>query len=460
MATATTDPVRLPPGPRGPKTVQAIAMLVAQHGAVAALARRYGSPFTLNLPICGPTVVISEPALAKDLFSTSRHLLGRSRLNLGDVIGPGSLFNLEGDELLKRRKLLLPPFHGDRMRSYEHLIEEEVLREFANWPQGREFETLPSMLRITLKVILRAVFGAEGPALDELGELILPTVELGSRIAFLPAIWRRDLGRWSPGGRLLQYRRRIDAVIDSLIADARADPAFEERTDVLTLLLQARYENGEPMPDRHIADELLTLLNAGHETTSVAMAWSVERLRRHPRLLARLTEEVDAGGSELRKATIWEVLRTRPVLSGGLRQTKTRIRLGEWVIPEDYMVLTSITLAHDSEESFADAAAFNPDRFEGAVPNPFAWIPFGGGMNRCIGAALAEMEMNIALRTLLREFRLAPTTAPGERRHNRGITIAPGRGGRAVVYRRTADASSDGVSISVTDHDNSRLGNS
>jgi hypothetical protein len=434
-------------------------MLIAQHGAVAALARRYGSPFTLNLPLCGPTVVISEPALVKDLFGTSRHLLGRSRLNLGDVIGPGSLFNLEGDELLKRRKLLLPPFHGNRMRSYEHLIEEEVLREVANWPQGREFETLPSMLRITLKVILRAVFGAEGPALDELGELILPTVELGSRIAFLPAIWRRDLGRWSPGGRLLQYRRRIDAVIDSLIADARADPAFQERTDVLTLLLQARYENGEPMPDPHIADELVTLLNAGHETTSVAMAWAVERLRRHPRLLSRLTEEVDAGGSELRKATIWEVLRTRPVISGGLRQTKTRIRLGEWVIPEDYMVLTSITLAHDSEEGFADAAAFNPDRFGGAVPNPFAWIPFGGGMNRCIGAPLAEMEMNIALRTLLREFRLAPTNAPGERRHNRGITIAPGRGGRAVVYRRTADASSDGVSVSVTDHDNSRLGN-
>jgi cytochrome P450 len=459
MATATTDPVRLPPGPRGPKAVQGIALLVAQHGAGAALARRYGSAFTLNLPIFGQTVVISEPALVKDLFSTSRHLLGRPNYNLGDLMGPGSLFNLEGDELLNRRKLLLPPFHGKRVRNYEHLIEEEVMREVANWPQGREFETLPSMLRLTLKVILRAVFGAEGSALDELSELIPPGVELGSRIAFLPPITRRDLGRWSPGRRLLQYRRRADAVIYSLIADARADPAFEERNDVLALLLQARYENGEPMSDPHIADELLTLLNAGHETTSVAMAWTVERLRRHPQLLSRLTEEVDAGGSELRQATIWEVLRTRPVLSGGLRRTKTRIRLGEWVIPEDYVVLTSITLAHDSEESFADAASFNPDRFVGAVPNPFAWIPFGGGMNRCIGAPLAEMEMDITLRTLLREFRLAPTDAPGERRHNRGITIAPGRGGRAVVYRRTADASSNADSVSVADHGSQRLEN-
>ena len=146
---------------------------------------------------------------------------------------------------------------------------------------------------------------------------------------------RRDLGRWSPWGRFLRYRRRFDAVVDSLIADARADPAFEERSDVLALLLQARYENGEPIPDRHIADELLTLVIAGHETTASTLAWAVERLRRHPRLLSRLTEEVDAGGSELRQATIWEVQRTRPVLDGTTRRTKKRIRLGDWVIPED-----------------------------------------------------------------------------------------------------------------------------
>jgi cytochrome P450 len=459
MATATTQPVRLPPGPRIPKTVQGIGLLIAQHPTVAALARRYGDVFTINLPTFGQTVMISDPTLVKDLFSTSRHLLGRPNYNLGDIIGPGSMFNLEGDELLERRKLLLPPFHGNRMRSYEQLVEEEVMREIESWPEGREFETLPSMMRISLNVILRAVFGAEGPALKELRNFLPPAVALGSRVAFLPPIARRDLGRWSPWGRLLQYMRRFDAVVDSLIADARADPGFEERSDVLALLLQARDENGAAIPDPYIADELLTLLDAGHETTSTQLAWAVERLRRHPRLLLRLTEEVDAGGSELRQATIWEVQRTRPVLPLTLRRTQTRIQLGEWVIPEDTTVMTSIQLAHESEESFPDAASFNPDRFLGAPPNSFAWIAFGGGMHRCIGAAFATMEQDVVLRTLLREFRFAPTDAPGERRHNRGVAIAPGRGGRAVVYRRTTREPSDGVSASVADHDNSCLGN-
>jgi cytochrome P450 len=244
----------------------------------------------------------------------------------------------------------------------------------------------------------------------------------------------------------------MDALIDSLIADARADPAYKQRSDVLTLLLQARYENGEPISDEHIADELLTMLVAGHETTSAQLAWAVERLRRHPRLLKRLTDEVDAGGSELRLATISEVQRTRPVLTAALRRTKKRIRLGDWVIPEDNTVMASIQLAQASEQSFPDAGSFNPDRFVGAPPNPFAWIPFGGGMNRCIGAAFATMEMDVALRTLLREFRFEPTDAPGERRHSRGVAIAPGRGGRAVVYRRKTDASSRADSVAVADH--------
>jgi cytochrome P450 len=449
MATATTEPVRLPPGPRLPKIIQGGLLLAAQYRTVAALGRRYGRAFTINVPVLGQTVMISEPALIKDLFGTSRHLLGRPKQNLGEIIGPGSMFNLEGDELLNRRKLLLPPFHGKRVRNYEPLIEDEVMREIADWPQGREFEALEPMMRITLNVILRAVFGAEGPALEELRSLIPPTVKLGSRLAFLPPVARRDFGTWSPGGRFLHDRRRIAAVIDSLIADVRVDPAFEERSDVLTLLLQARYDNGEPIPDPFIADELVTLLVAGHETTSTALAWAVERLRRHPRLLARLTEEVDAGGSELRHATIREVLRTRPVLPAALRRTTTRIRLGEWVIPEDTVVWGNIQLAHAAEESFANAAAFNPDRFVDSTPNPFTWIPFGGGMNRCIGSALAEIEMDVALRTLLREFRFVPTTAPGERRHNRGVTIAPAHGGRAVVYPRTASALGESGSASV-----------
>ncbi len=457
MATATTEPVRLPPGPRIPKPIQAIAFLVSNHGMFAALAPRYGSVISVNLPGAGHAVAISDPALAKDLFHTSTDLIERPTWGsgtLGDAFGPGSTFSLAGDELLARRKVVVPLFHGRRLRSYEHIIEEEVMREIATWPEDREFKTLPSMTSIALGAILRATFGAEGPALDELRDVVPTIVTLIGLGLLAPPKMRRDLGPWSPWGRYLRYRRRFDAIVDSLIVDARADPALEERSDVLGLLVQARYEDSEPMSDRHIADELLTLLASGHETTAGSMAWAVERLIRHPQLLSRLTEEVDAGGSELRQATIWEVQRTRPVLDAAMRRTKTRVRLGDWVIPEDTNLIFSIRLAHDSEESFPDAASFNPDRFVGAGPKPAAWIPFGGGVNRCVGAGFANMEMDVALRTLLRELRFAPTDAPGERRRWRGVATVPARGARAVVYRRTAEASSGTGSASVAEHGN------
>lgn len=453
MATATTDPVRLPPGPRIPKLIQGAAVLAARYGSVAALGRRYGSTFTLQLPVFGETVVISDPVLVKDLFSTSRELVGRPQNNLGgDVLGPGSIFNLEGDELLARRRLLLPPFNGKNMRAYEDITEQEVVREMASWPEGVEFETLEPMMRITLNTILRAVFGAKGDELDELRIVIPAAVEFGSKIALLPSVVRRDVGPWSPGGKFARYRRRMDEICTSLIADARSDPNFAERGDVLSLLLQARYDDGEPIPDSYIVDELLTMLVAGHETTSTQLAWTIERIRRHPELLQRLSDEVDAGGSELMTATIAESQRTRPVLTAALRRARTRIRLGEWVIPEGDTIMASTQLAMAAEDSFPDADTFNPDRFVGNPPNPFAWIPFGGGMMRCIGASFATMEMDVTLRTMLREFRLEPTTEPDEKPHSRGVTVTPGRGGRAVVRRRhkPEPRTTDSVSVAET----------
>ena len=441
MAVATTDPVRLPPAPRIPRLLQGVGFIAAREKCVAAVARRYGSAFTLNLPIFGETVVVSDPALVKDLFTTNTDLIARAGV-LGEMFGPGSTFSLDGAEHRERRKLLVPPFYGKRMAGYEAIIEEEVLRETASWPEGREFETLPSMMRITLNAILRTVFGAEGAALNELRALLPPMVLHASRLAVMPPIVRRDLGARSPGRRLAIYRERYDEVVGRLIADIRSDPAFEQRDDVLSLMLQARYEDGSPISDDHVADELLTLLAAGHETTATTLAWTVERLRRHPRLLARLAEEVDAGGSELQQATIWEVQRTRPVINATARLTKSRIRLGEWVIPDGHTVLASISLAHTAESSFPDAAAFNPDRFVGNPPDNYAWIPYGGGVRRCIGAAFANMEMTVTLRTLLREFEFGTTYARGERLHSRGVATAPARGGRAVVYRRRTGARS------------------
>ncbi|WP_193048136.1 cytochrome P450 [Mycolicibacterium baixiangningiae] len=461
MATATSEPVRMPPGPRLPKILQGAGFLIAKHDMFAALGRRYGNAITVNIPVFGRTVVVHDPEVVKDLFGTSTDLLERPTelINTGSVLGPGSMFSLAGDELVARRKLLHPAFHGKRITGYERVIEEEVMREIQNWPQGREFATLQPMLRITLNAILRTVFGAEGPALEELRRLVPAAITLGSNLIMLPPFVRSDLGAWSPGTRFLEYRRRIDAVIDALIAEARAKPAPEGRSGVLGLLLQGHYADGEPITDRDIADELLTMVSAGHETTAASLAWAVERLRRHPELLTRLSDEVDAGGSALRQATIWEVQRTRPVVEGSLRRTKKRIQLGDWVIPEDTTVIFSIQLAHSSEESFPDAASFNPDRYLAAVPKPFAWIPFGGGINRCIGAAFANMEMDVTLRTLLREFRLAPTEAAGERRQSHGVVRRPRRGGRIMVYRRTHDSFTDAAVASRADGHSRHLEN-
>jgi cytochrome P450 len=442
MAVATTDPVRLPPAPRIPKLLQGVAFVAAREKSVAALAKRYGSAFTLRLPIFGETVVVSDPTLIKELFTTNTDLIARAGV-LGEMFGPGSTFSLDGTEHRERRKLLVPPFHGKRMASYEGIIEEEVLRETASWPEGREFESMPSMMRITLNAILRTVFGAEGAALDELRALLPDMVLHASRLAVMPPFVRRDLGPWSPGGKLAANRERYDEIIGRLIADIRNDPKFDERNDVLTLMLQARYEDGSPITDDHVADELLTLLAAGHETTATTLAWTVERLRRNPRLLARLAAEVEAGGSGLVQATIWEAQRTRPVINATARTAKTRIRLGEWVIPERHTIMASISLAHAAEDSFAGAQVFDPDRFIASPPDNYAWIPYGGGVRRCIGAAFANMEMNVTLRTLLREFEFGTTYAAGERLHSRGVATAPARGGRAVVYRRTTKAVSN-----------------
>src|ERR1700744_4095390 len=255
MATATNEPARLPPGPRMPKLFQGIAFLTSLQFRIApGLSRRYGGPFTINLPIFGKAVVVSDPVLVKDVYSTSSDLIERSTKILGEAFGPGATFSLTGDEHLQRRNLVLPNFHGKRAQNYERLIEEEVIRETADWPQGREFKTLPTMGRLTLTAILRAVFGEEKPALDDLRTVIPAMIELGSLLHLLPAVYGRNYGRWSPGARLSQYRHRLDTAIDSPIPDGTTEPALAERSDVLALLLQARYDDGQPIPDRHIAD--------------------------------------------------------------------------------------------------------------------------------------------------------------------------------------------------------------
>jgi cytochrome P450 len=428
----------LPPGPSTPRFVQGAYALTVPRRGMRQMRDRYGDAFTVNVPIFGRALVISAPAEVRQLFMTSPEIVDNLDRNLGRVLGPGSLFALRGVEHRDRRRLLVPPFHGRRLVAYERIIEEETVRELASWPSGRPFATLPSMMRITLNVILRAVFGAEGAEFAALRTLLPRQIRLGSWLAVLP-LPRVELGRWSPWGRFRAIRREYDEIVARLIVKALRDKDLDERDDILAMMLRSRYDDGSGMSPGEIADQLLTLLAAGHETTATTLAWAVERLRRHPTVLDALVEETDSGGHALRDATILEVQRTRPVIDLIGRQVRVDgFQLGRWTLPKGYAVLVSITLIHDNESVFPDPRAFDPTRFLGARPDLYQWIPFGGGTRRCLGAAFAQMEMDVVVRTMLRELTLVPTTEPGEHWHSRGVANAPARGGRAIVQRRRA----------------------
>ena len=424
--------VTLPPGPSTPRFVQGAYALTAPMRGMRRLRDRYGDAFTVNVPIFGRALVISDPAEIKQLFQTSPDVVDNLERNLGRVLGPGSLFALGGEEHRAQRKLLVPPFHGRRLAAYERIVEDETVREMASWPQDRPFPMLPSMMRITLNAILRAVFGAEGAEFAELRELLPRLVSVGSRLAVLPV--PRRLGRFGPWARFQAIRA---STTRSSTGCRRRPVTPTTATTCSSMMLAARYEDGSPMTRGQIADQLLTLLAAGHETTATTLAWTVERLRRHPDVLRRLVAEVDAGGKELREATVLEVQRTRPVIDMVGRQVKADgFELGRWTVPKGYAVLVSIALIHDDDAVFPDAGTFDPDRFIGSRPDRYQWIPFGGGTRRCLGAAFANMEMNVVLRTMLRDLTLVPTTEPDERWHSRGVAYAPDKGGIAVVRDR------------------------
>jgi hypothetical protein len=430
-ATALAGAV-LPDGPRSPRLVQAVRFAVSRGGAMRRLRRRYGSAFTVQSLNLGRMVMLADPAEVRELFQTSPDLADTPDANLGSVLGPGSFFAITGDEHRRQRKLLTPPFHGRRLRAYEQIIEAETERETASWPDGQAFPVMPSTMRITLNVILRAVFGADGAELDELRELLPRAVKLGSVLAVLPVV-RRDLGGYGPGARFDRYRRRYDEIVDGLIERAQSDPALGGRDDILAMLVQARYDDGSPMTRDQIADQLLTLLTAGHETTATTLAWAVERLRRQPGLPERLA----AGDDALLDSTLMEVQRVRPVIELTARQVRAdSLRIGRWILPRDTVVAACISLLHEDPALFGDPERFDPERFAGSRADMYGWIPFGGGVRRCIGAAFASLEMRVVLRTILRDFTLEPTTDAPERSHSRGIAVAPARGGLAVVHRR------------------------
>ena len=312
------------------------------------------------------------------------------------------------------------------------------MREMATWEEGTEFETLEPMMRITLNVILRAVFGADGAEQQELRDLMPKWVTLGSKLAVLPTPNHKP-GAWSPWARLAGYRREYEALIDRLIEQARRDPHFDERTDILALFLRSTYEDGSPMSRSEIGDELLTVLAAGHETTGSTLAWAFERISRHPEVLAKLVTEADGDDNTYRQATIFEVQRNRTVIDFAGRHVEAPMyQLGDYVLPQGFSIMISLMQLHNDPEVYPRPERFDPQRFVDEKPNTFSWVPFGGGTRRCVGAAFANMEMDVVLRTVLRHWTIQTTDAPGEKWHHRGVAFTPKKGGRVTVYRRAA----------------------
>ncbi len=426
---------RLPPGPKTPKLLNGLTFLVARNAMVRRLTSRYGDALTMRMPGFGTMVLVTRPDLVKQVYTAKPDVLHGGKNPLGEVLGPGSLFSMDEEEHLRERRMLLPPFHGERMRSYEAIIEEEALREMSAWRDGVEFASIESFQTITLRIILRAVFGAEGRELAELETLLPPMTTLGQRLVTIPVL-RRDRGRRSPGARWKRMHARYRRLADTLVDQHLADPDLGERIDILALMLRAELEDRGEVDKADLADELLTLLVAGHETTASALAWTVERLRRHPEILHRLEDEARTEENALRLATAEEVLRVRPVINATGRVVMKPFELGRWLIPPGATVVTGITPLHHDDRFHERAARFEPDRYVGKKPDTYAWIPFGGGLRRCLGAAFAQFEIDVVLRTLLRNFELQTTSDPGERESFRGVAFAPSKGGAAAVRRR------------------------
>lgn len=429
-------PAKLPPSPRLPKPLGALAFVANRRRTVGWLTRHCGRAVTVRVPVFGDSVLVSDPALAKQVFTTSPEVLYNIQPNLSRLLGKGSVFALDGADHRRRRKLLTPPFHGKSITAYERIVEEETLREMASWPDGTRFESLEPMMRITLNVILRAVFGAEGAELQQLRELLPRWVTLGSRLAVLPTPTHAP-GRWSPWARLAGYRRHYESLIDALVERAQNDPDLEQRTDILALFLRSSYDDGAAMTRGEIGDELLTLLAAGHETTASTLAWAFERISRHPDVLANLVDEAATDANTYRQAVILEVQRNRTVIDFAGRHVMVPMyELGEYRIPQGFSIMVSLLQLHSNPAEFPNPERFDPQRFIDGKPSTFSWVPFGGGTRRCVGAAFANMEMDVVLRTVLRHVTVQTTDAPGEKWHNRGVAFTPRNGGRIVVHRR------------------------
>ncbi len=401
---------------------------------------RYGDSFSVRfVGFERPMVMISDPAAIKALYMERSHGLPAGRnIVLEPILGSRSLLLQEGAEHLARRKLMLPAFHGERMRSYESMMQEIVNAEIDSWPLHQEFPIHSRMQAVTLEIILRAVFGvSEGPRLDRLrGMLATVLQETASPRAQLIGLATRRFGGRGPWARFEGQLRAVDELLYAEIAEHRQKPDLEERNDILSMLMLAEFEDGERMSDTELRDQLMTLLLAGHETTATALAWTFDLLLRHQNALDRLGESLGDGEEDYLRATITESLRLRPVVPlAGRRLSKELIADG-LTLPPGTDVTPAIWLTHTRGDIYPEPFAFKPDRFLDEGPDTYAWIPFGGGVRRCLGASFAEFEMRVVLREVLTRCDLRKADPLPEKTGRRNITLSPRDGTPVIVTAR------------------------
>jgi len=435
--------VPLPPEPTSPAIVQMLRWAFRPIPFLEDCRRRFGPSFSVTFPgFERPMVMISDPAAIKALYGEPGHDLPPGRnIFLEPILGSRSLLLLTGPDHLARRRLMLPAFHGERMRSYEPIVAEIVDAEIDSWRVGEEFPLHPRMQAVTLEVILRVVFGvAEGARLERLrGMLSTVLQETASSGAQLVALIVARFGGRQPFARFEGQLREVDKLLYEEIAERRAAGGLEERDDILSALMLARFEDGEGMTDTELRDQLMTLLLAGHETTATALAWTFDLLLRHPGELGRLRDSLDAGEEDYLRATISESLRLRPVIPIAGRRLTKPLEADGLTLPEGTDVTPAIWLAHTRPDAYPEPYAFRPERFLDGGPETYAWIPFGGGIRRCLGASFAEFEMRIALREILARCELRKADPRPERVGRRNITLSP-RDGTPVVLTARREA--------------------
>ena len=432
-------PLGLPPGPKAPRALQTARWIARPAGFMEDSQRRYGDMFTLRITHEGTWVFLSHPDAVKQVFTGDPRLLhaGEANVVLLPVLGSNSVLLLDDDAHMAQRKLMLPPFHGERMRGYERTMAEVAAREIERWPAGEPVPSWPAMQAITLEVIVRTVFGVRDRArIERLAEALKGSLGLASqplRMAVLAALGPR---RVAEAGWFRAWLAPTDELIYEEIRARRDAPDLAERDDILSMLLQARHEDGTEMSDKELRDELMTLLVAGHETTATALAWALEALTHHPAALARLRDEIDAGEDAYLDAVIKETLRLRPVIALVLRRLIEPMEIGGRVLPAGVNVAPSIYLLHRRADVYDEPRAFRPERFLDKPPGTYTWIPFGGGVRRCLGASFAQFEMKVVLRELVARLDLRAARPDQEARVRRAIVFAPARGGEVVAEPR------------------------